>query len=627
MNIQDADHQPRTTRWGSTVHNPTPDYYRPLLEIPPQTRERLAAHLEVLYGREKAEVNLSELERILKVYYAHKPQSLIDLEAESDPRERFDQKDIVLITYGDMVLSDQCSPLAALAQLCRENIRDINTLHLLPFFPYSSDRGFSVIDFEEVDPRLGSWQDIWELDEYFHLMFDGVVNHVSAESFWFQEFINGRPRCQDLFIVYESDDELTMRDRERIFRPRTSDVLTKFQTIHGPRYVWTTFSPDQIDLNYKNPEVLLEIIDLLLFYARQGADIIRLDAVTYLWAEPGTSCVHLKQTHEIVKLFRTVLDLVAPHVALITETNVPHRQNISYFGNGRDEAHLVYNFALPPLVLHTFYRQDASYLAQWARELKTESDTAAFFNILDTHDGIGLMGVRGILPQEEINHIIAAAQEHGAYVSYKAGENGTKEPYEINSTWWSAMNREDGSEDPDLQVRRYMASRSIHLVLQGVPAIYFHGGLGTKNAHELVQSTGSKRAVNRKVMTIEEINEMWDDPESHCRRVGEAYGHFNGVRRAQRAFHPQGAQQVIMASPKVFSVLRTSPEGDQHILALTNVTESPQRLELGPPELAVEDSLWVDLLSQQKYETKNGCLSLVLEPYAVLWLQPGEQAS
>ena len=218
----------------------------------------------------------------------------------------------------------------------------------------------------------------------------------------FQEFLNGHPDFKDIVITFKSPDELTPDERRLIVRPRTSDILTKFDSIDGPIYVWTTFSPDQVDLNYKNPGVLIFIIETLLLYVRRGADNIRLDAVTYIWSEPGTRCVHMDEAHEIIKLFRDILNLVAPKVALTTETNVPHKENISYFGNGSDEAQMVYNFALPPLVLHTFYLEDATALTGWAMDLKYFSDTSTYFNILDTHDGVGLMGVKDILDRKSV---------------------------------------------------------------------------------------------------------------------------------------------------------------------------------------------------------------------------------
>ncbi len=437
----------------------------------------------------------------------------------------------------------------------------VNTIHLLPFFPYSSDRGFAVVDFSRVDPKLGTWDDVRSLGLDYALMFDGVLNHCSSRSRMFRNFLNGNPFYQDFFIAYDSPEELTADQRQKIFRPRTSDILTRFDTYRGPKYVWTTFSEDQIDLNFRNPAVLLRVLDGLLHYVRNGADILRLDAVTYIWAEPGTECVHLPETHEIVKLLRDALGVVAPGVALLTETNVPHRDNISYFGNGQDEAHMVYNFALPPMVLHAFYREDATALSRWAHEVRNPSDTATFFNILDTHDGVGLMGVKEILPPEEIAHIIRRAGENGAYVSYKMTAEKTEEPYEINTTWWSALNGDRNRERMDLQVRRYLASRSIALVLQGVPGIYVHGAVGSANDHELVRRTGVKRDVNRAVIDMRQIGGCLMQPESKQALLARHWPALNLTRTRERAFHPQGAQRVLSVSPRVFAVLRTSPKG------------------------------------------------------------------
>jgi len=453
------------------------------------------------------------------------------------------------------------------------------------------------------------------------LMFDGVINHVSSKSRWFQEFLNGNPYYKDFFITYDSPDELTPEQRSMIFRPRTSDILTPFYTINGTKYVWTTFSSDQIDLNYKNPDVLMRVLEILLMYVRRGARIIRLDAVTYIWAEPGTRCVHLAQTHEIVKLFRNVLDIVAPRVALITETNVPHEENISYFGNGRDEAQMVYNFALPPLVLYTFYAQDSTAISKWAAGLEKVSDTATFFNFLDSHDGVGLMGVKGILEPAQIDLIIEKAQEHGGLISYKAGKRRNKEPYEINITWFSALNRED-EDDIAFQVRRFVASRVIGLVLRGVPGIYLHSLIGTQNDIESVLSTHSNRDINRTVIDDHAITEALADPLSKLSRINRELGRLITIRTRQPAFHPNGDQHVLMLSEKLFSLLRISPDGGQHILCLINITPDTCHVAIPLSQLNRTESQWYDLVSEMEWMAEEGKLSLTLQPYDIMWLEP-----
>ncbi|MFC1580178.1 sugar phosphorylase [Thermodesulfobacteriota bacterium] len=604
-------------------YNHDPDYTRPLLEIPEEMRKHMLDRLAMLYGEEEAEKWMPELERALKVHHAYKPAELIEAEKDFDPKERFTEQDMVLITYGDMIQGEGKTPLAVLHQfLTASNQGVINTLHLLPFFPYSSDRGFSVIDYGQVDPELGTWDDIRNMESDYDLMFDGVVNHCSSRSRMFQDFINGDPNFQEFFIAYDSPDDLTTDQRSKIFRPRTSDILTEFHTYNGLRWVWTTFSEDQIDFNFRNPAVLLAVVEGLLFYIRNGADILRLDAVTYIWADPGTECVHLPQTHEIVKLLRDVVDTAALGTALITETNVPHRDNISYFGNGCDEAHMVYNFTLPPLVLYTFYREDATVLSAWARGLVEPSKTATFFNMLDTHDGVGLMGVKEILSGKEIDFIVERAKKNGAYISYKMTEARTEEPYEINTTWWSALNREDSDEPLALQVKRIMASRCISFVIQGVPAVYAHGAVGTPNDHELVKETGVNRDVNRGVIDAKTLEERFKYPDSK-NSLMRGWSNRTAVRRVrERAFHPHGPQQVITISPDIFAVFRTSPQGDQHILSLINVTRRETSFEIDLSELDMAEAEWYDIVNEREWKAENGKLAFTMEPYDVFWLKP-----
>ncbi|MFO7693129.1 MAG: alpha-amylase family glycosyl hydrolase [Vicinamibacterales bacterium] len=613
--------------WSRIPYMDDPDYSKPLLEIPADSRERMLGRLRFLYGEEKAGQAMPELERILRVHHAHKPDDLIEAEHGIDPAERFTERDLVLITYGDMVEGPKdATPMATLHRFVSAMNRGaINTIHIPPFFPYSSDRGFSVVDFTRVDPKLGTWEDVRRMGLDYALMFDGVLNHCSSKSRMFSHFLNGNPYYQDYFISYDHPDELTAEQRRKIFRPRTSDILTRFDTYNGPKYVWTTFSADQIDLNFRSPAVLLRIVDGLLLYARNGADIIRLDAVTYVWADPGTECVHLPETHEIVKLLRDVMNVAAPGVALLTETNVPHEANISYFGNGHDEAHMVYNFALPPLVLHALYREDATALARWAQQIRNPSDTATFFNVLDTHDGIGLMAVKALLPGQEIDFVIQRAAEHGALVSYKLTESGTEEPYELNTTWWSAVNGDGRGEDLDLQIRRYLASRSIALVLQGVPGIYAHGAVGSSSDHALARMTNHKRDVNRATIDVGRVAEEVKSPGSRAALLASRWPALSLTRTRERAFHPHGGQRVVMTAPQVFTVLRTSPEGDRHVLAMTNLSKSPCSVTVPLSDLGIAETRWRDAIGGRRVLAEGGALRVALQPYDVVWLQPGSQ--
>lgn len=613
----------KTFKTTETVHNKEPDYTRPLLDIPSSSRDKLLKRLTVLYGKRTAEAIIPELERILKVYYAYKPLSMIEREKDFDPENRFTEEDIILITYSDLIRGPERSPIATLAKLCDTYLEGtINTLHILPFFPYSSDKGFSITDFEEVDPRLGTWEDIEDLESRYQLMFDGVINHASAKSRWFQEFLNGNPFFWNFFIKFNSPDELPEDEREMIFRPRTTDILSEFQTVNGPKWVWTTFSQDQIDLNYSNPDVLLKIIEILLLYVRHGADIIRLDAVTYLWAEPGTKCVHLEETHEIVKLFRDVLDIVAPSVALITETNVPHDENISYFGNGSDEAQMVYNFALPPLVLHTFYKMNSGALTDWAKALQKPSDTATYFNFLDSHDGIGIMAVNNILSPDEIGFIVRKVQKHGGFISYKTAKDGNEIPYELNITWFSALNLVNKyEEDIDFQVKRFVASRSIALVMQGVPGIYFHSLMGTQNDIESVISNNLKRDINRTVLDAEAIIKELEDPSSKISIISRELGRLIILRTRRKAFHPNSDQMVHMISSNVFALLRKYDK-ENVLLSVTNITDKSFRLKIPLSLTGMPDLRWFDIVNQKEWVVEEGNICLSMKPYDVAWLEP-----
>ncbi|MEO0349912.1 MAG: alpha-amylase family glycosyl hydrolase [Cyanobacteria bacterium P01_A01_bin.15] len=626
------------------VYGPAPDYTRPLLKLSLEQQQRLLGRLTFLYGDTAATQNLPELERLLKVHAAHKLAEATVQNGDFNPTHRFTQQDIALITYGDILLSESASPLATLADFldATPGLRGVfNTLHILPFFPYSSDRGFSITDFKTVDPNLGSWQDIELLNERYRLMFDGVFNHASSQSMPFQEMLNGNPDYQNFATTYHSPDELTPEQRAIIVRPRTSDILTQYQSIDGPIWVWTTFSPDQIDLNFTNPRVLLEVIDTLLLYVRRGADIIRLDAVTYLWEEPGTPCANLAQTHEVIRLFRDVLDIAAPQVALTTETNIPHEENVTYFGNGYDEAQMVYNFALPPLVLYTFYKAEATELSKWVHTLDYPSDAMTFFNILDTHDGVGLLGVKNILSEQQIGFIIRCAREHGALISYRTAEGGVEEPYEINSTWFSALNLDGEDDDLDLQIKRTVASRSIALVLRGIPGIYLHGLIGTRNNIETVLKTKVKRDINRSVIHYSDLKKELRNPEFRASQMISYLGRLLDVRVSNKAFHPNGEQKVFQLDPAIFTLLRISPDCEQHILTLTNVTSRRCQVSLSLDSLGVtgiyppaepsssrpfcaipQDNYWYDLLGRRGWQIVNNKLTVTLAAYDVAWLIP-----
>ncbi len=603
-------------------HFLSPDYNRSTINVPEKHKKSILDKLALLYGADYADEYYSELERIIKVYFAHKTPKMISWEENIKAAERFTEEDIILITYGDLIYNKSEKPLKTIKELCKKYLNGVfNTIHLLPFFPYSSDRGFAVMDFEEVDPQLGSWEDILDLKSDFKLMFDGVFNHVSSKSRWFQEFLDQNPYYADFFTVFSTSTQISADHLELIVRPRTSDLLTPFDTLNGKRMVWTTFSSDQIDLNFHNPRVLLKMVEILLTYVRRGADIIRLDAVTYLWEELGTSCVHLDQTHAVIKLFREILDVAAPHTTLITETNVRHDDNVRYFGNGFDEAQMVYNFALPPLVLHTIQNENAGKLSEWAASLEKISDQTTYFNFLDSHDGVGLMAVNGILSAEEIEMMALKILEHGGYISYKANGDGSQSPYELNITWFSAVNNEDADEPVELQIHRYLASRAIALVLMGVPGIYLHGLLGSKNDAELVIEQKQTRSINRKNINKDELLKALENPNSSTFQVTAKLIRLIRRRIKERAFHPNSPQRILPVSDSLFTVLRSTPDGKEHILSIINITSETQNVVIREDDVCGLAAEWSDILSKKDYICKNGEIRLELNPYQVSWLK------
>ncbi len=520
-----------------------------------------------IYGAELAVRIAPRLGELVENY-----RGRIPIPVESSLSER----DSILITYGDQVRAAGQPHLQTLTEFCEAHLRGVvSGIHLLPFFPWSSDDGFSITDYRAVEASLGDWGYVERLGGSFRLMFDGVVNHASAQGAWFQAFLRDESPYRDYFLTVEGDPDLS-----QVVRPRALPLLTEFQTASGSRRVWTTFSADQVDLDFHNPDVLLEIFDLLLMYAERGAQFIRLDAIAYLWKEIGTSCIHLPQTHAIVQLLRAVLDEAAPHVRLITETNVPHTENISYFGDGKNEAQLVYNFALPPLVLHTFRTGDASTLSKWAARLELPSGQATFFNFLASHDGIGLNPVRGILSPAEIEALAAQALAHGGLISYKQNPDGSQSPYELNINYFDALSDPAGGEPLEMQVARFMAAQAILLSLRGVPGIYFHSLFGSRGWPEGVQATRRNRTINRQKLERASLEDELGGQSWLRSQVFYHYRRLLAQRANSPAFHPHGGQEILNVGHSVFAVLRHSPNGAHRTLCLQNVTAQHQVVSL-----------------------------------------------
>ncbi|HBD11601.1 MAG TPA: alpha-amylase [Porticoccaceae bacterium] len=578
-----------------------------MTELTDMLRARLRSRLKGLYGESRADEVLSRVEQKVT---QHRALTQTGLDAA-----HWDETDAILITYGDQIQAPDQWPLETLRQFATEHLKGaFSTLHLLPFFPYSSDDGFSVIDYRVVNPRLGQWSHIHELRLHFDLMFDLVLNHVSRESLWFADYINNvTPYC-DYFIEADPTDDLAL-----VVRPRTHPLLAEVHTHRGLRYLWATFSHDQIDLNYANPEVLLEFVDILLEYVRHGARIVRLDAVAYLWKALGTPCIHLEQTHQVIKLFRDLLSEAAPGTLLLTETNVPHAENISYFGDS-DEAQLVYQFSLPPLLLHAIHTGNARYLNAWARALEPPPPGCSFVNFVASHDGIGVRPLEGIVPEDEVRILMQDMRERGGFTSFKRNPDGSESPYELNISLFDAF-RDPYHAPDEWQIPRLMLSQLIMVSMQGIPAVYFHSMVATPNDYRGVESSGVTRAINRRKWDRAELEYLIGKDGSSTRQVMQALLSALRVRRGEAAFHPDGPQRVLSADDQVFAIERRDPSGTEVLLALFNVTRFERAVQLSdvwPNDVPPEEV--TNLLTGASLRTVGGTLNLA--PYQAVWVKP-----
>ncbi len=568
-------------------------------------QDRILNHLTSLYGDTQAQETWNQLSSRL-VSFREKNGAA----RESTPLDTLNNLDALLITYADQFQIPDQPHLTTLAAFIKKHLRgQVSGVHLLPFFPYSSDDGFSIINYKKVNPELGDWEDLQPLQDCCNLMFDAVINHISRESDWFKKYLQNQEPYTDYFLTVDPETDLSL-----VTRPRTRPLLTEVETSSGPAHVWTTFSPDQIDLNYSSPDLLLDILDVLLFYVQQGAKIIRLDAIAYLWKEIGTSCIHLPQTHQVIKLIRAVLDAVAPDVIIITETNVPHEANISYFGKQvGDEAQMVYQFPLAPLVLHTLRTGNASLLTNWASSIEIPFSSASFLNFIASHDGIGVRPAEGLLTPDEIQGLVDQTLDHNGQVSYKTNPDGSQSVYELNITLYDMLN-DPGNTSLDTGVQRFMASQAIMLSLTGVPGIYIHSLFGAPNSHSEVAKTGRARSINREKYLVLDLEKELSNPASRTSKVFNAYTHYLGIRNNHPAFNPLAPQQILNMDPRVFALLRSSEDQNEQVLCIINISDKELELSVDP---GITNSLaWFDLLTNQTYAPDR----IALKPYQVVWL-------
>ena len=560
-------------------------------------------HLRQLYGNARAVSVANKIDGLVAKYRDA-------VGGDNDNGPGLSERDVLLITYGDTLTSADVAPLRVLRRFHREFLQNIfNLIHILPFHPYSSDDGFAVIDYKAVRNDLGSWIDIEDLSRECRIMVDAVINHVSSQSTWFKKFLSGDPEFADFFIDHDPGDDLSA-----VTRPRTSPLLTRFEDREGKsRYIWTTFSADQADLNFHNPNVLIAVIDVLFFLIAKGARLLRLDAVTFLWKESGTSCANLPETHTLIKVMRHAISALCNDVNVVTETNVPHRENIAYFGDGHDEAHMVYNFALPPLIAYSLIVGDGNRLSDWVRTLSTPSDEVCFLNFSASHDGVGVRPVEEILTNDEVQQLVDAARAAKGLVSSRTLADGKEHPYELNCTFLDLISRED--EDASLTVARFVASQAIVLAMPGVPAVYIQSLLGTRNDLRGVERSGRARSINRSQHEYKDVVNALSNSESLEARIFERLTHLIRVRRQQVAFDPYAPFEVLDYGTGVFAIRRGDPQSGATITCINNLTGEEALLEISG-SISGQELLSDDYVPSGKH---------IMPPYAVWWLLAGNQ--
>ncbi|MEM8731773.1 MAG: sugar phosphorylase [Pseudomonadota bacterium] len=521
------------------------------------------------------------------------------------------ERDTLVIAYGNSIVDGAHKPLDLLHDFLERNLKGVvNGVHILPFFPFTSDDGFAVSDYRAVNPILGDWTDIQRIGREFNLMSDLVLNHVSSQSGWFHDYLQGHAPFDEFFFEASPDDDLSA-----VVRPRTQPLLREVETAQGRKHVWCTFSHDQVDVDFRNPEVLLEFLRIMRMHVDNGVRIIRLDAVAFIWKEVGTNCIHLPETHAIVRLMRLLCDFANEPIILLTETNVPSLENLSYFGN-RNEAHVVYNFSLPPLLLHAMLSGTARYLVRWQAAMPPAQLGCAYLNFSASHDGIGMRPAEGILSDDQKDAVIGAVRRFGGEVSMRALGGGRESPYELNITFFEALKGTLDGED-GWHVERFVASQTIVMSLEGIPAFYIHSLLATPNDHDKVSKTGMKRAINRHHWDYPTLQGLLDDPDSATAQVLRALSNRIRLRGQQPAFHPNATQFTLQIDDRIFGVWRQSLDRDQSIFALHNVSD--EEVALDPVSLnLIDGDVWTDLISGEAIAASN--FPIEFAPYQCRWI-------
>ena len=569
--------------------------------------KRVLQHLNRIYADVLDKKNIKQLSNSL-LEHVIETQNDMPLHI-TENGESWSQNTIVMITYADTIEDKNSLPINSINKFLKEYCADtFEIVHILPFFPSSSDKGFSVKDYYSVYHQFGQWNDILRISKEFGVMADVVINHGSSESLWFKNFIKGEGKGSDYFLNFDEPF-----DTSKVVRPRTSDLLNPVETADGTKYIWCTFSKDQVDYNFSNPVVLFEFIQIIIFYLSRGITVFRFDAVAFIWKKIGTSCINLEKTHEIVRLFRTLLTYLSPKAILVTETNTPARENVSYFGNA-NEAHWIYNFSLPPILIYSILAGDSSYLEKLTMSMPPSQLGTSYLNFIASHDGIGLRPAETFLTKDEISRFINLMEQNGGRVSYRTNNTDTPEPYEINITLFDAM-KESFNKEVNLYLERFICIHAIMLSLEGVPAFYIHSLFGTQNDYALYKQNNQNRSLNRGKIKISEID-LSNESESQS-HIFLQLKKFMLIRKKQPAFHPNAVQFTLHLGSNLYGIWRQSLDKKQSIFCISNLTDEIVKLSLLDLNLIGFDH-WRDIITE--IEIDDITSEIEFSPYQTMWL-------
>lgn len=566
---------------------------------------KISKHLTTIYSANLSKKDLDECQS--------KIISLLDKAPKTDQyiKDRWSENTVVLITYANSIVHKDDKPLFTLEQFLNDYCKDIiSIVHILPFFPSSSDDGFAVTDYYNVDKNYGDWENINNISKKFSVMSDIVINHGSSKSEWFKNFLSGKGKGSNYFLSFDNTF-----DTSEVVRPRTNELLQKFLTNEGDKFLWCTFSKDQIDYNFSNPDILYEFIEILSYHINQNITVFRFDAVAFLWKKIGTKCINLEETHELIRLFRTIMEYLYKKSILVTETNTPARENVSYFGNA-NEAQWIYNFSLPPILLYTILSGNSSHIEKLTMSMPPSQLGTSYLNFIASHDGIGLRPAEDFLSSREIQELIELMQKNGGKVSYRTNQNGEDSPYELNISLLNAVNQTFYDTD-ELQLDRFICIHAIMMSLEGVPAFYIHSLLGTENDYELFNQTKHNRSLNRHIYEkISIYNELTTDG-SITNRVHGSISKLLVLRKKQKAFHPNAVQFTLHLGKDLYGIWRQSLDKRQSIFCISNITNKTKEFSLIDINLIGFDS-WFDLISGELINDLSS--SLKLEPYQTVWI-------